>query len=615
MSERQNIDYATAVNLVWLRQMEFAQLLEYADQLAATGSPGLIAVLYRTWLERRPDSPCNPFAWFNLGTVLFGDGDVDGAGQAYEQALALMPDFVQPRFNLGLVRERQGRVDDAIAQWQLVQEHADPGKPEQRPILISALNNQARVQEGRKQFGDAMECLNRSLALEPGQTDVLHHWIFIRAKQCLWPVYEPPAGVSLELLRNSTSALALLSLSDDPQKQLETARGYAQRKLPANLPRLAPQEGYRHEKIRIGYCSSDFCLHPVSMLIVELLELHDRAKFEVYGFCWSPHDGSALRQRVVNAFDHYVDIRALNEEAAARLIRAHEIDILIDLQGQTAGARMHMLALRPAPVQVTYLGLPATTGMSCIDYVIADRFLIPEEYAGNYSEKPIYMPDVYQVSDRKRLCAPAPTRKHCGLPAEGFVFCSFNNNYKYTPEVFDAWMNILRRVPGSVLWLLSDNPWAQASLQREAAARGMAPERLVFAERALPEQYLARYVLPDLFLDTFPFNAGTTANDALWMGVPVLTLTGRSFAARMAGALLTAAGLPELITYDLQAYEDKAVELATTPGACLRLREHLEAVRANGVLFDTPRFARNLEQELIKLLPQKSQCPLNESTE
>lgn len=601
MSEQQNTGYAEIVNLVWHRRIEFTQLLQYIDQLNAAGLNGLAAVLYQTWLNRH-DSPYNQFAWFNLGAALFSDGDIEGAGRAYEQALALAPRFVQPRFNLGLVRERQGLIDDAIAQWKLVQEYANPDKADERPILIAALNSQARVQEGRKQFADATECLNRSLALDPGQTDVMHHWIFIRAKQCQWPVYDAPEGVDPELLRNSTSALALLSLDDDPQKQLATAQGYVQRKLPADLPRLAPEEGYGHQKIRIAYCSSDFCLHPVSMLTVELLELHDREKFEVYGFCWSPNDSSALRQRVVKAFDHYISIKHLDEEASARLIREHEIDILIDLQGQTAGARMRMLALRPAPIQITYLGLPATTGLPCIDYVIADRFLIPEEYAPYYSEKPIYLPDVYQASDRKRLCAPAPTRKGCGLPTEGFVFCSFNNNYKYTPEVFGAWMNILHRVPGSVLWLLSDNPWAQANLQREAQARGIDPQRLVFAERAWPEQYLARYALPDLFLDTFPFNAGTTANDALWMGLPVLTLTGRSFAARMAGALLTAAGLPELITYDLQAYEDKAVELATTPGICLRLREHLEEVRANGVLFDMPRLVRNLEQELLKLM-------------
>ncbi|MBW7900585.1 MAG: tetratricopeptide repeat protein [Rhodocyclaceae bacterium] len=600
MSENNNVDYPGIVNLIWHRQLDFSQLLNYASQLEGVGLNGLVAVLYQTWLKRN-DTPYTPFAWFNLGALLFSEGDTEGAGEAYEKALERLPGFVQPRFNLGLVRERQGRLDEAAEHWRLVEQHASAENPDERAVLLAALNNLGRMQERRKEYGEALAALERSLALDPTQTDVLHHWIFVRARQCLWPVYSPPAGVDPELMRASTSALALLSLSDDPEKQLATARRYAARKIPADLPALAPAKGYGHERIRIGYCSSDFCLHPVSMLTVELFELHDREKFEIYGFCWSPEDGSALRQRVVSAFDHYVKIGELNEEASARLIREHEIDILIDLHGQTSGARMNMLAMRPAPIQITYLGLPATTGIPGIDYVIADRFLIPEEYAGYYSEKPIYLPDVYQASDRKRLCAPAPTRKACGLPAKGFVFCSFNNNYKYTSEVFTAWMNILRRVPGSVLWLLSDNPWAEVNLRREAEARGIDPGRLFFAERAAPENYLARYALPGLFLDTFPFNAGTTANDALWMGLPVLTLSGRAFASRMAGALLTAAALPELITYDLKAYEDKAVELATTRGACLRLRKRLEAVRENGVLFDMPRLVRNLEKELLGL--------------
>lgn len=601
MSETKSVDYAGVVNLIWHRQLDFPQLLDYASQLEGVGLNGLVAVLYQTWLKRN-DSHYTPFAWFNLGALLFSEGDIEDAGDAYERALERLPGFVQPRFNLGLVRERQGRLDEATEQWRLVEKYASAEKPDERAVLISALNNLGRMQERRKEYGEALAALERSLALDPTQTDVLHHWIFVRARQCLWPVYDPPTGVDPELMRASTSALALLSLSDDPEKQLATARNYAARKIPADLPTLAPAKGYGHERIRIGYCSSDFCLHPVSMLTVELFELHDREKFEIYGFCWSPEDGSALRQRVVSAFDHYMSIKDLGEEASARLIREHEIDILIDLHGQTSGARMNMLAMRPAPIQITYLGLPATTGMPAIDYVIADRFLIPEEYAGYYSETPIYLPDVYQASDRKRLCAPAPTRKACGLPAEGFVFCSFNNNYKYTPEVFTAWMNILRRVPGSVLWLLSDNPWAEANLRREAEAHGIDAGRLFFAERAAPENYLARYALPDLFLDTFPFNAGTTANDALWMALPVLTLSGRSFASRMAGALLTAAGLPELITYDLDAYENKAVELATTPGTCLHLRERLETVRESGVLFDMPRFTRNLEKELLGLV-------------
>jgi predicted O-linked N-acetylglucosamine transferase (SPINDLY family) len=342
----------------------------------------------------------------------------------------------------------------------------------------------------------------------------------------------------------------------------------------------------------------------VAMLTVELFECHDRKHFEVYGYCWTNEGDSPLRQRVIKAMDHFERIDTLSDESAARLIRDHEIDVLVDLQGQTLGARANLLAYRPAPIQVTYLGLPATTGLPSIDYVIADRFLIPEDEVGFYSEKPLIMPDVYQVSDRQRQVAAIPSRPDCNLPADGFVFCSFNNNYKYTPDVFDTWMNILRRVPGSVMWLLADNPWAEVNLKNEARTRGIDVDRLIFAPRVVPEQYLARYALADLFLDSFPFNAGATANDALWMGLPVLTRSGRSFSSRMAGALLTAANLPELITYDLRDYEDKAVTLAQDPDQCRRLREHLREVRTAGVLFDTPRFVRHLEQHFTRLVAE-----------
>jgi predicted O-linked N-acetylglucosamine transferase (SPINDLY family) len=260
------------------------------------------------------------------------------------------------------------------------------------------------------------------------------------------------------------------------------------------------------------------------------------------------------------------------------------------------------LAYRPAPIQITYLGLPATTGFPFIDYVIADDFLIPPAEAQYYSEKPLYMPHIYQVSDRRRQQGPNPTRASCGLPEQGFVFCSFNNSYKYTPEVFDVWLSLLRKVPGSVLWLLADNPWAESNLRKVAESRGFTPDRLVFATRVSPENYLARYLVADLFLDTFPFNAGTTANDCLWMGCPLVTMTGRSFGARMAGALLTAAGLPELITYNLADYEAVALRLANDPARCAQLRTTLGEVREHGVLFDTPAFVRDLETRLVQLV-------------
>ncbi|MFT3816994.1 MAG: tetratricopeptide repeat protein [Rubrivivax sp.] len=594
--------FAQAVQQAWDGQLAVLPLFETANALAAQGRNAHAAVLYQTWLQRCRSSH-HHLVWFNLGVLLFSEGDLAGARDAYAQALHLAPDFLQPRFNLGLTYERLGQADAATAQWLQLRTRADAADPEQRPLLLLALNNLGRHYEDHGRYAEALDALTQSLRIEPAQPDVIHHWVFLRAKQCLWPVYEPLPGLDEAALRRHTSALAMISLSEDPQEQLDAARQYVRSKLTLDVPRLAPERPYAgHERIRIAYCSGDFCLHPVAMLTVELLELHDRSRFEVYAFDWSREDGSELRQRVIGAVDHFERIHGLSDEQAARLIRSREIDVLIDLQGQTLGARANMLAWRPAPVQVTYLGLPATTGLPFIDHVIADRVLIPEEASAFYSEKPLYLPDVYQASDRRRRHSEPPSRAACGLPEQGFVFCSFNNNYKLTPEMFSAWMNILKRVPGSVLWLLADNAWAQENLRREAALRGVDGSRLVFAPRALPPDYLARYAVADLFLDAYPFNGGTTANDALWMGLPVLTRSGRTFASRMAASLLTAAGLPELVTAGVQAYEDKAVQLATTAGACAALRRHLEQVRADGVLFDTPRFVRKLEQALQGLL-------------
>jgi predicted O-linked N-acetylglucosamine transferase (SPINDLY family) len=589
------------LRLAWQRELALFPLFDYAGQLDQAGHRDLAAMLYQTWLTRN-DTPDNALVYFNLGAMLAATGDQEGARTAYLRATELRPSFIQPHFNLGLIYERLGHPKLALESWRHVAEHASADHAGERPLLQLALNNLGRVHENNRDYAEALEFLTRSLALEPNQPDVLHHLIFLRAKQCVWPVYAPPDGVDPGLMRRSTSALAMISLSDDPEEQLAAARRYVDQKLDLNVPALASKRTYGHEKIRIAYLSSDFCLHPVAMLTAELFELHDRERFEVYGYCWSREDGSALRARVVNAMDRFHRIHDLSDEAAARLIREHEIDVLVDLQGQTLGARPGVLAHRPAPIQITYLGLPATTGLPFIDYVIADRFLIPEDHARFYSERPLYMPDIYQVSDRKRVSAPVPSRRECGLPDRGFVFCSFSNNFKYTPELFAVWMNILRRVPDSVLWLLADNPGAEANLRAEAGKHGMDDQRLIFGARVTPAVYLARYATADLFLDSYPFNAGTTANDALWMGLPVLTCSGPTFASRMAGALLTAAGLPELITEDFRAYEEKAVALAQTPDACKALREKLKQVKESGVLFDTARFTRNLESEVARLV-------------
>ena len=592
--------FTALVLKAWRGQLDLAGLFEQAGRLESEGRRELAAVLYQTWLSRS-ETPFTHFAQFNLGTVLLNAGDLEGARRAYLRAIELSPAFVQPRFNLGSVYEKLGRFDEAIGEWNWVVAHASPEGPDERAMRRLALNNLGRLHEQGRQFAEALSCLTQSLEMEPDQADVLHHWVFLRAKMCEWPVYAPVARVDAQFMRDSTSALAMIALSDDPRTQLAAARRYVREKVDGSRPALAPRRPYGHRRLRIGYLSSDFCLHPVALLTAELFELHDREQIEVYGYCWTREDGSALRRRIIAAMDHFVRIDALDDEAAARRIRDDEIDILVDLHGQTLGARPNVLARRPAPIQVTYLGLPATTGLPGIDYVIADRFLIPEDAAGHYSEAPLYMPDVYQVSDRKRAVAAIPSRADCGLPEDALVFCSFNNNFKYTPEMFAAWMDILRRVPASVLWLLSDNPWAEANLRKEAQRQGMDAGRLFFAGRVAPDVYLARYGVADLFLDTYPFNAGTTANDALWMGLPVLTLTGRTFASRMAGALLTAAGLPELITCSPAEYVEKAVALASSVDDRQRLRAHLREIREHGALFDTPRFVRNLEAQFRRL--------------
>lgn len=596
-------NYASMVLRAWQGGLEFNELIDYASRLERCKFGVLASVLYQTWLKRN-QSPYAHAVYFNLGAVLANEGDLSGAEDAYRQAVSIASAFVQPRLNLGLIYERNGQIEKALAEWHWIDDNVALDSPDNRALVLLAVNHLGRVFENLKQYDKSIGFLVRSLDIDPNQPDVLHHWVHLREKQCIWPVYGEIGGVSPELMRRSTSALAMLSLSDDPEAQLAAARNFVKEKVISGVPVLSNSKGYGHKKIRVAYCSSDFCLHPVAMLTAELFELHDRECFEIYGYCWSREDGSAIRQRIIGAMDHFERIHELSDEAAARLIREHEIDILVDLQGQTLGARANMLAYRPAPIQITYLGLPATTGLPSIDYVIADHFLIPEEEAPFYSEKPLYMPDVYQVSDRKRLSAEPPTRESCGLPAEGFVFCSFNNNFKYTPEVFDAWMRILLKVPGSVLWLLADNVWAENNLKREALARGVGEGRLIFASRVAPEKYLARYTLADLFLDTFPFNAGTTANDALWMGLPVLTRSGRCFASRMAGALLTAAGLDELVTYTLQDYEETAVVLAHDAEWCRRIREGLKNTRNVGALFDTPRFVRNLESQFKRLVSE-----------
>jgi predicted O-linked N-acetylglucosamine transferase (SPINDLY family)/SAM-dependent methyltransferase len=592
----------TVMALAVKGSLSIGDLFGAAAVLQESGQVPAAIGLYRAWIDHTP-SPLIYAACFNLAVVLSNAGDDAGAEAILRKALTHNPHFVEARLNLGTLLERTGRPDDALATWNAIL--TDPIEPDIKTnptLYVQTLNNLGRLLEIRKRYPEAEAKLAMSLRVDPQQSNVMTHWVHLRQKQCEWPVYSGLEHISTSTMMDGTSALAMLSASGDPAQQLAAARRFVNEKVNAAVAPLTGQYGYNHGRLRIGYLSSDFCSHAVSILTAELYELHDRSKFEVYAFSWSREDGSPIRARVVKAMDHYIRIDAMTDEQAARAIRAHEIDILVDLHGLTLGARPNILAYRPAPVQLTYLGFPGSTGLPGVDYVIADEFLITPEMAEHFTEKPLYLPDTFQINDRQRLIAAKPTRASVNLPEDAFVFCSFNNNFKFTPDLFTVWMNILRRVPNSVLWLVADYPEVRENLYRYAEEAGIDRKRIIFNSRAVPAEYLARYQLADLFLDTFPFNAGTTASDALWAGLPLLTCAGQTFSSRMAGSLLRAVDLPQLITYNFADYEEKAVALANDPARVASMKRQLVANRLTCALFDSPRFVRNMEIALQKVV-------------
>ena len=555
--------------------------------------------LYRAWLDQYRQDPMRFVALFNLGVLLGSLKQSREAEQAYREALQLRPDLLQARLNLGHALENQGQLDAALEQWRQVLLALETELQPDPALKLHALNNLGRALEIARRYDEAEAHMARSLQVNPDQPDVLQHYVHIRQKQCKWPVYQPTGDVTVNRQLLSTSALAMLAAHDDPALQLLAAREFVHKKVQPPVPRKPRRVRQKGERIRIGYLSGDLCMHAVGLLTVELFELHDRKQFEVFGFCWSRDDGSPLRARIVQAFDHHVRIGHLSDEQAAQVIEACGIDILVDLQGLTSGARPDILMQRPAgAIQVSYLGLPGTSGLPTVDYILADDFVFPPELEPFMTEKPLRVPRCYQVSDRQREVGPPLTRASCGLPDDKFVFAAFNNNYKFTPEVFAAWMRILAQVPDSVLWLMADNRWSEQNLREQARVHGIDSARLIFAERAVPAEYMARLQLPDLFLDTFPYNAGTTANDILWMGTPILTCSGRTYISRMCGSLLTAVGLPDLITFSLEEYEKKAVLLGRNPKRIASYTRYLMQYRTENALFNISQLVDDLELKL-----------------
>jgi protein O-GlcNAc transferase len=566
-------------------------------------------------------------AWFGRATVFFNLKRYDEALATCDKALALDPNFLRAWVGRGDVLCELHRYEKALVAFDKALEletrfsiawlgrgNALYGLKDYQEALV-AYNKALALEStltsawfGRgsafgelKRFDEAVTSFDKALALNPDLIGAEGARLHYKMHLCDWSNLSADRQhliASVKKDKANAIPFSLIPISISRDDQLRCAKLWVSKECPASAQPIWAGEIYKHDKIRIGYVSGDFNQHPVSYLIAGMFECHDKTQFEILAISIGPDDGSELRRRLKNSFDDFFEGGSLPDHEIANRIREKEIDILVDLNGLTRNARTGIFALRPAPVQVNYLGYPGTMGATYIDYIIADATLVPKSHQQDYTESIVYLPNSFQVTDRKRAISEKEfSREEVGLPPEGFVFCCFNNSYKFLPTVFDCWMRIVKKVEGSVLWLPEINKIGIHNLKMEAKARGIDPERLVFAKR-LPvyADHLARYRAADLFLDTLPYNAHATASDALWAGLPVLTQIGDTFAGRVAASLLTAIGLPELITSTLKAYEDLAIEVATSPEKLVTIKRKLAENRLTTPLFNTESFTRDIER-------------------
>ena len=531
-------------------------------------------------------------AYCNRANALTNLRRLPEAVASYRRAIALRPGFADAYYNCGLALQELKSHEEALACFA----RAIAARPEAAQFHMGLGNTLLDL----NRYDEAMASYRRAMALDPRHPYALGIYLYAKAWACDCGGWEEgcrrfAAGVAQGVM--VAEPFTALTLSGDSGIVRRCTEMFVKETRNDAREPLWRGERYAHEKIRVAYLSADFRTHPVASLIAGVIEEHDRNGFEITGISFARAEGDPMRTRLEAACDRFVDVEEIGDGEAAALLRELEIDIAVDLQGFTQGARTGILAYRPAPVQVNYLGYPGTMALSGYDYLIADRVVIPPRDQVHYNEKIVYLPDLYQCSDAKRLISSAvPAREEMGLPAAGFVFCSFNLTRKFTPQMFDIWMRLLLRVPESVLWLAQTGEPARSNLRREAAVRGVAAERLVFADYLpSPADHLARLRLADIFLDTFPHNAHATASDALWAGLPVLTCAGGTFAGRVAASLFTAIGLPELVAHSLAEYEAAALHLAQDPQRLAVIRRTLAENRATAPLFDTARFTRNLE--------------------
>jgi predicted O-linked N-acetylglucosamine transferase (SPINDLY family) len=603
-------------------------------------------------------------ARFREGMALHRQGNLDAAERIYREILGRQPRHFDAMHMLGVVRLQQRRTADGAAlirqaiavNGEVASAHVNLGKAlviERRPdealvcfdraIALDATSTEAhahradimlalrRPEEALKSYRAAAElrpneaalhrncghllamlrrhdeafaAYHRAFRLAPELTGIAGHRLYAKMQLCDWRDWDADCAQLVASVRDgkaTTQPFIFLAVPSSPADQLQCAEAWTAQHFRAEAPRWQG-ERYRHDRIRIAYLSADFRQHAAAVLMAGMFERHDRSRFEISAVSLGVDDGSPMRKRMTAAFEHFIDAHGLDDDAVADLLRANEIDIAVDLMGYTTGSRTGIFARRPAPVQAHYMGFAGTMGAPFLDYVIADRVVIPEAVRAACSEKAVTLPNSYFVNDSTRPIAERSfTRAELGLPERGFVFCCFNGSHKIAPDVFDGWMRILKQINGSVLWLLADHPATVGNLVREAAARGVDPKRLVFARRIPPAAHLARHRAADLFLDTLPYNAHTTACDALWAGLPVLTRIGETLAGRVAASLLGAIGLRELITETSADYERRAIALASDPARLAAIRNRLAQNRLTMPLFDTRLFTRHMEAAFVAM--------------
>jgi predicted O-linked N-acetylglucosamine transferase (SPINDLY family) len=589
--------FRDAIQKSVVRQLSVVDLFKAATELNSLNQKQQVVELYKTWLAYNANNEVLYAVYFNFGVALGDAGDRAGAINAFREAIRLKPDFQQPYINLGRALEDAGQTGMAVEQWLALVNRLQVITGEAVSHKTSALQQIGRVLESANSDAAAEDALKQSLDIDPHQVEPGQHWISLRQRQCKWPIIEEWPRVSRKQLFTSISQLSLECLSDDPMFQLAKAYYYAKTSIGMPKPVHRPQDNKpQRDRLRIGYVSSDLREHAVGFGMTDVIEIHDRNQFEIFAYYCGIKRTDSTQQRIIQAVDHWADITDLNDDQAAAKIAADGVDILVDLNGYTKDARTKVFARRPTPIAVNWYGFPGTMGTPYHHYLIADANVIPEHHEIFFSEKVLRLP-CYQPNDRKRVVAARrPARAEVGLPENAFVFCSLNGMQKITPRTFHRWMMILSAVPDGVLWLLSGTEETNARLRQAAAGHGVSPERIVFAQKLANPEHLARYPLADLFLDSLPYGAHTTAADSLWMSVPILTLRGRSFAARVCADVLQAAGLEEMICTTPDAYVARAVELAHNRDKLSAIKAKLAAGRDTCLLFDTPRLVRGLEE-------------------